>query len=144
MYRYACTTSITINPYLPLIVRLHAIHTTVSRQILHHGLENDFIASASDNPSWLQRSWPRCDLCIIQEMSVHLRSRRPNGLLHRGAVREEGECLPSHAPPPVPAEQRHAIFRLRCKYSVQVRKGSQRPARSEGRERGRRRYVPAT
>lgn len=41
--------------------------------------------------------------------------------------RVAGECLPSHSLPPVPAEQRHAIFRLRCKYSVQVRKASRLP-----------------
>lgn len=47
--------------------------------------------------------------------------------------RLKGECLPSHSPPLVPAEQRHAIFRLRCKCSVQVRNGASHLVRGMGR-----------
>lgn len=57
--------------------------------------------------------------------TAYLERRRPNGLPHAVAARsspwgEEGVCLPSYPLPTVPAEQRHAIFRLRCKYSLQV------------------------
>lgn len=63
-----------------------SVRVTLSRQIVHHGLEYDFIGIASDNPSWLQRSWSRSDLSITRKMCAHLRSRRPNGLLHRRAT----------------------------------------------------------
>ncbi|CAG9585671.1 unnamed protein product [Danaus chrysippus] len=59
-----------------------------------------------------------------EQTSEHLGARRPNGL---SLVRSGGgnvylPLLPPLPSPTVPAEQRQAIYRLRCKYSFQVRK----------------------